>query len=172
MLISERVTPKDFAVTFYSDLLKHWVLMCWKEDLTKLLNIQFSSFAHLWTCARSWWKQQYSFQDFRNVNGRGCNFYHELMGVILHACKTTQIHKIPPRWRLGILTLCQQTKYIPKILTCGIVNLAEEILKPYMCASVHVNERMVYKQRQYLHQILRSILIVWLSNFSIPIKIY
>jgi hypothetical protein len=36
-------------------------------------------------------------------------FYHKLMRVIHHACKITIMHKVPPRWRSGILTLCQQT---------------------------------------------------------------
>ena len=50
-LISERVTPKDLVVTPCTGLLKCWILMRWKENLMELLNIQFSSFVHLWTCA-------------------------------------------------------------------------------------------------------------------------
>ena len=50
-LISERVTPRDLVVTPCTGLLKCWILMRWKEDLMELLNIQFSSFVHLWICA-------------------------------------------------------------------------------------------------------------------------
>jgi hypothetical protein len=28
------------------------------------------------------------------------------MRVIRHACKITIVHKVPPRWQPGILTLC------------------------------------------------------------------
>jgi hypothetical protein len=50
-LISERVTPKDLVVTPCTGLQKCWISMHWKEDLVELLNIQISSFVHLWTCA-------------------------------------------------------------------------------------------------------------------------
>jgi hypothetical protein len=104
-LISEYVTPKDLVVTSCAGLLKCWFLMHWKLDLMEHLNIPF---VHLWTCA-SWWKQQCSLRDFGGVDDLDFSFYHELMGVIHHACKITIKHKVPPRWQSGILTLCQQT---------------------------------------------------------------
>jgi hypothetical protein len=50
-LISERVTPNDLVVTPCTGLLKCWISMRWKEDFVVLLNIQISSFVHLWTFA-------------------------------------------------------------------------------------------------------------------------
>jgi hypothetical protein len=44
----------------------------------------------------------------------------ELMGTLRHACKTNQMHILPPGWWSGVEKNCQQTKFIPKTLTCGI----------------------------------------------------
>ena len=40
--ISERAALKDFTITLHTDLQNSRFLMCWKEDLMELYNIQFS----------------------------------------------------------------------------------------------------------------------------------
>ena len=40
--ISERAALKDFTITLHTDLQNSRLLMCWKEDLMDLYNIQFS----------------------------------------------------------------------------------------------------------------------------------
>jgi hypothetical protein len=108
-LISECVTPKDLVVTSCVGLLKCWFLMHWKVDLMEHFNIQFLLFftslnmclilmktavllLRFWRCWWSW------FQLLSRTHGSDS-----------HACKITIMHKVPPRWRSGILTLCQQT---------------------------------------------------------------
>ena len=39
--ISERAALKDFTITLHTDLQNSRFLMCWKEDLMELYNIQF-----------------------------------------------------------------------------------------------------------------------------------
>jgi hypothetical protein len=50
-LISECVTLKDLVVTSCMGLLKYLFLMHWNVDLMEHLDIQFSPFVHLGTCA-------------------------------------------------------------------------------------------------------------------------
>jgi hypothetical protein len=49
---------------------------------------------------------------------------------------------------VGSRNNCQQTKYTPKILTCGVAYLVKEkrILWVYMCVGENANERKGYKQ--------------------------
>jgi hypothetical protein len=47
------------------------------------------------------------------------------MGMFRHACKTIQVHILPPRWRSGVETNANKPT-IPRIFTCGIASLAKE----------------------------------------------
>jgi hypothetical protein len=49
----------------------------------------------------------------------------ELMGTICHACKNKLNAHSTPEVMVGSGNNCQQTKYIPKILTFGIAHLVK-----------------------------------------------
>jgi hypothetical protein len=49
----------------------------------------------------------------------------ELMGTICHACKNKSNAHSTPGVMVGSGNNCQQTKYTPKILTCGIAHLVK-----------------------------------------------
>jgi hypothetical protein len=52
----------------------------------------------------------------------------ELMETLLHAYKTNLMNILPPGLWSGVDN-CQQTKYIPKIITCGIAHLVKMQMK-------------------------------------------
>jgi hypothetical protein len=60
----------------------------------------------------------------------------ELMGILHHACKINQMHILPPGWWSGVEKNCQQTKCIPKTLTCGIAYLVKKKREPNECTRV------------------------------------
>ena len=62
-------------------------------------------------------------------------FDHEFMGMLCHACKTIQVHNLPPRWQSGVETIANKPT-IPKISNCGIASLAKK--KPSECTCVIV----------------------------------
>ena len=55
-------------------------------------------------------------------------FDHEFMGTLCHACKTIQVHNLPPRWQSGVETIANKPT-IPKISICGIASLARKKIK-------------------------------------------
>jgi hypothetical protein len=60
----------------------------------------------------------------------------ELMGTLCHAYKTNQMHILPPEVIVGSRNNCQQTKHIPKILTCGEAYLARRNEESNGCTCV------------------------------------
>ena len=52
-------------------------------------------------------------------------FDHEFMGMLCHACKTIQVHNLPPRWQSGVETIANKPT-IPKISKCGRASLAKK----------------------------------------------
>ena len=71
-----------------------------------------------------WWKQRALLSSFGDVDEFDLFFDHELMGTLCHACKTIQVHSLPPRWQSGVETNANKPT-IPKISICGIASLAK-----------------------------------------------
>jgi hypothetical protein len=71
-----------------------------------------------------WWKQRGLLSNFGDVDEFDFFFDHEFMGTLCHACKTIQVHNLPPRWRSGVETNANKPS-IPKISICGKVSLAK-----------------------------------------------
>jgi hypothetical protein len=83
----------------------------------------------------------------------------ELMGTICHACKNKSNAHSTPGVMVGSGNNCQQAKYTPKILTCGIahpVKRKENLMGVRACRWKNANERKGYKQWQCLHQVLNT----------------
>ena len=72
-----------------------------------------------------WWKQRGLLSNFGDVDEFDFFFDHEFMGTLCHACKTIQVHNLPPRWQLGVETIANKPT-IPKISNCGIASLAKK----------------------------------------------
>jgi hypothetical protein len=68
-----------------------------------------------------WWKQRGLLSSVGDVD----KFDHKFMGTLCHACKTSQVHILLPRWRSGVETNANKPT-IPRIFTCGIASLAKE----------------------------------------------
>jgi hypothetical protein len=97
----------------------------------------------------------------------------ELMGTICHACKNKSNTHSTPKVMVGSGN-CQQTKDIPKILTCGIAHLVkrkENLMGVHACRWKNANKRKGYKQWQCLHQVLNIMFTTKLLYFYITIKI-
>jgi len=62
-----------------------------------------------------WWKQRGLLSNFGDVDEFDFFFDHEFMGTLCHACKTIQVHNLPPRWQLGVETIANKPKTSPKI---------------------------------------------------------
>jgi hypothetical protein len=98
----------------------------------------------------------------------------ELMGTICHACKNKSNAHSTPGVMVGSGNNCQQTKYIPKILTCGIAHLVKikvNLMGVRACRWKKANERKRYKQWQCLHQVLNTMFTTRLLYFYITINI-
>jgi hypothetical protein len=94
-LISDCVVLNVSAISPYTALKHWWFLMCWKEDLKELLNINFSSIVHLWTRAQI-------LMENRDIPLKPCRWLailiaigRELMGTLLRAYKTNLMHILP-----------------------------------------------------------------------------
>ena len=72
-----------------------------------------------------WWKQRGLLSKLGHVDEFDFFFDHEFMGTLCHACKTIQVHNLPPRWWSGVETNANKPT-IPKISICGIASLAEK----------------------------------------------
>jgi hypothetical protein len=84
----------------------------------------------------------------------------ELMGTLCHACKSNSNAHSTPGVMVGSINNCQQTKYIPMILTCGIAYLVkrkENLMNVRACKWKNANEGKEYKQRQCLQLVLNTL---------------
>ena len=72
----------------------------------------------------NWWKQLLALELWRCWRIWFFFFDHEFMGTLCHACKTIQVHNLPPRWRSGVEKIANKPT-IPKISNCGIASLAK-----------------------------------------------
>ena len=72
----------------------------------------------------NWWKQLLALELWRCWRIWFFFFDHEFMGTLCHACKTIQVHNLPPRWRSGVEKIANKST-IPNISNCGIASLAK-----------------------------------------------
>jgi hypothetical protein len=121
-LISERVTSKDLVLTSCTGLLKCWFLRHWKVDLMEHFNIQFpllyisEHVSRFWRCWWSWfqlllrnhWSDSPCLQN--NYNAQST-----------------------PEVTVGNTNPMPTNNDIPKIFTCGIVNLAKILMGVREC---------------------------------------
>jgi hypothetical protein len=174
-LISDCAALNVSVVSPCTGLQNWWFLMRWKGDLKDLLNINFSSIVYLWTRAQILMENS----DFPLKPCRWLTILiaigQELMGTLLHAYKNKSNAHSTPGVMVGSRNNYQQTKCIPKILTCGIVYLVkrkENLMSVRACKWKNENERKAYKQIQCLHLVLNTMFTTSLPNSSIAIKIY
>jgi hypothetical protein len=131
-LISECMTPKDLVVTSCTGLLKCWFLIYWKEDLGELEYPIFPFFTSLNMCLilmktavlllgfwRCWWSW---FQLLLRT--------HESDSPCLQNNYNAQS---TPEVTFGNTHPMPTNHDIPKIFTCGIVNLAKILMGVREC---------------------------------------
>ena len=82
-----------------------------------------------------WWKQRGLLSNFWRCWQIWFLLWSWILGTLCHACKTIQVHNLPPRWRSGVETNVNKPT-IPKISNCGIASLAKK--KPSECTCVLV----------------------------------
>jgi hypothetical protein len=123
-VISDCAALNVFAISPSTGHQNWWFLMCWKGDLKELLNITFLPLYISEHVLKSWWKQRLPSKPCRWLMTL-IAISQELMGKICHACKNKSNAHSTPGVMVGSRNNCQQTKYIPKILTCGVAYLVK-----------------------------------------------
>jgi hypothetical protein len=116
-LISDCATLNVSSISPCTDLQNWWFLMCWKEDLKELLNINFSSIVHLRTRAQILMETTTFLSSLVDdkwswLQSAKNSWEHFVMAAKQIKCTST------PGVMVGSRNNCQQTKYIPRILTC------------------------------------------------------
>ena len=81
-------------------------------------SFRISTFSSLYilSMCKIWWKQRGLLSNFGDVDEFDFFFDHEFIGMLCHACKTIQVHNLPPRWQFGVEIIANKSKISPKIL--------------------------------------------------------